>query len=134
MAQILAFPPTTTSDGLSRLKAQLEHDFAAGVDLGSRRAQIAALSASLDHLLGALERTTGEVFRDGPEPDPDALRTRNAVANLIACVKDLIATIDGLFLRNRALAETPRAPVGHNDDPGAVARSGRCRVSPSLPA
>jgi hypothetical protein len=104
MAQILSFPPITASDGLHRLKVQLETDFAAGVDLGSRRVQMEALSASLDHLLVLLQRAIDEIFLDEPEQDPDALRTRNAVANLIVCTKDLIATIDGLFGQNRTLS------------------------------
>ena len=110
MVQILPFSPVTTSDGLRRLKEQLETDFAAGVDLGSRRVQMQAHSASLDHLLGLLQRTIDEIFLDGPEQDPDALRTRNAVANLIACTKDLIVTIDGLFGQTRTPSSELRGP------------------------
>ncbi len=74
MTNVRALPLDLTPDGARRLCAQLERDARAGIDLGSRRVQIAGLSESLAQALEDLGDDVRRAVAALPEGDPVSCR------------------------------------------------------------
>ncbi|MCF4129492.1 hypothetical protein [Methylobacterium sp. SyP6R] len=94
MTNVRVLPLHLTPDGALRLCAQLERDARAGVDLGSRRVQIAGLSESLAQALEVLGDDVRRVVAALPDGDPVSCRLCEAALATAQIVQTVMRWID----------------------------------------
>ncbi|MFH6787320.1 MULTISPECIES: hypothetical protein [Methylobacterium] len=95
MADVLALPLDLSAEGVHRLRIQLERDLAAGLDPGSRQAQIACLSGSLARSLHQLREAVGKALSEMPANDPLALNLRDAATGMTRIAEAVMAGAAG---------------------------------------
>lgn len=96
MAEVLTLPLDLSAEASRRLHVQLEQEMAAGLDPGSRQAQIACLSGSLTRALHQLRESVRRAVSDLPADDPTASTLHEAATGMALLAQAVMAGAAGL--------------------------------------
>ena len=125
MTDIAVLPVAPSAEGVARMYAELLRDAGDGLDLGSRRGQIACLSASVLRSLGSLRVSLGLVAAGLSADDPVLHRLQEAAANMTLPAR---AVVDCA-----APCGPPRRNADPTPDPGAEGSDGTTRPRAEVP-